>query len=83
MPDGGLLTSGTFQPTNHGGGDAFPGAPDPSGDVALLTLNGGNPNGTWRQFVVDDAAGSVGAMSGGWDLKITAKVKKPKKHRMH
>jgi subtilisin-like proprotein convertase family protein len=80
LPDFKPLTSGTFQPANHPGTpDPFPGAPTPSGDVALSTFNGSNPNGTWRLFVVDDDAGSVGAFSGGWDLKITAKGKKHKK----
>jgi subtilisin-like proprotein convertase family protein len=81
LPDGAPLTSGAFQPANHlGTADTFPGAPAPGGETALSTFNGGNPNGTWQLFVVDDAGGSSGAFSGGWDLKIIAKVKKHQKH---
>jgi large repetitive protein len=84
LPYNAPLTSGAFQPANYVFiPDSFPGAPTPSGESALSTFNGSNPNGTWRLFVVDDAMGSVGAISGGWDLEITAKVKKPKKHRKH
>jgi subtilisin-like proprotein convertase family protein len=78
-----LLESGTFQPADHEPGDLFPGAPSPSGDVALSTFKGINPNGTWKLFVVDDDSGDVGAFSGGWDLKITAKIKKDKKGKKH
>jgi large repetitive protein len=80
LPDVTTLQSGTFRPTNHGAGiDIFPGAPAPSGDVALSTFNGGDPNGTWRLFVLDDDVDDSGAFSGGWDLKIKAKGKKGKK----
>lgn len=74
-----ILESGTFQPADHEQGDSFAGAPAPSGDVALSTFKGINPNGTWELYVVDDDAIASGAFSGGWDLKITAKVKKDKK----
>jgi subtilisin-like proprotein convertase family protein len=84
LPDGGPLTSGAFRPANHPGSpDPFPGAPTPSGEVALSTFNGSNPNGAWRLFVFDDDANLVGAISGGWDLEITAKGKKDKKHKKH
>lgn len=81
MPDNAALATGSFQPTNHGPGvDAFPSQVSHSGAVPLSIFNGNNPNGTWKLYVVDDDAGLVGAFSGGWDLKITAKVKKSKKH---
>jgi subtilisin-like proprotein convertase family protein len=84
LPDGAPLTSGAFQPANHVGAiDDFPGAPAPSGQTALSTFNGGNPNGTWQLFVVDNAGGNSGAFSGGWDLTIAVKVKKDKKHNKH
>jgi len=79
LPDGSPLESGAFRPTNFGvATDLFPGAPAPNGSLPLATFNGGNPNGAWQLFVVDDDAGQVGAFSGGWDLQITAKSKKHK-----
>ncbi len=70
LPDSTMLMTGTFQPTNIGTGDAFPGAPAPSGNVALGTFNGTDPNGMWGLYVVDDNTGAMGAFSGGWCLSI-------------
>jgi subtilisin-like proprotein convertase family protein len=72
LPDSGLLTSGTFLPTNQGGSDPFP-APAPSGSAlsALATFNGFNPNGDWSLYIVDDFPGDVGSLTGGWSLDIT------------
>ena len=75
LPDGtgaGPLVSGTFKPTNPGGAvDPFPGQM-PSGNSLLSVFNGGNPNGSWQLFVVDDAAADSGQFAGGWTLQITA-----------
>lgn len=67
------LTSGTFSPTNSGTTDPFP-APAPAAPygTALSAFNGVNPNGVWQLFIVDDAAGDLGTLSGGWSLKFTA-----------
>jgi hypothetical protein len=83
----GSLASGTYRPTNaHLGGGTGSGddnfgasAPTPSFNTALSTFDGGNPNGTWRLFVIDDTTNDVGIIDGGWSLEITAKVKKKKK----
>jgi hypothetical protein len=82
LPDAGPLVSGTFQPTNIGGNDAFdPPAPAPSGLSTLAFFNNRNPNGTWQLFILDGAGGDTGNLAGGWALEITAKVKvKQKKH---
>jgi hypothetical protein len=72
------LTSGAFQPLNVDDSeiDVFPPpAPETSANVALSTFNGGNPNGQWQLFVVDDQDGFTGDIAGGWELQITAKVK--------
>ncbi|MBV9957914.1 MAG: VCBS repeat-containing protein [Acidobacteria bacterium] len=72
MPDDGPLTSGTYRPTNYGGGDSFP-APAPANApqfVNLSDLNGSNPNGTWSLYAVDDEGNNVGSISGGWGLII-------------
>jgi subtilisin-like proprotein convertase family protein len=72
LPDASALTSGTFKPTNVGTTDSFPApAPATSGGSALSVFNGTNPNGTWRLYVVDDAAQDLGSMSGGWCVGIT------------
>jgi hypothetical protein len=60
------LVSGTFQPTNLGSGDTFPGAPAPTGGSALSAFDGTNPNGDWSLYVVDDAGGDSGSVAGGW-----------------
>jgi subtilisin-like proprotein convertase family protein len=75
--------SGTFKPTNYGTGDLFP-APAPAAPYlspatagtdtltsAFTGVAGGDPNGTWSLYVVDDASGDIGTMSGGWSLTLT------------
>jgi subtilisin-like proprotein convertase family protein len=70
LGDSTALVSGTFKPTNAGGGDTFPPPAAPSGNVFLSTFNGTNPNGTWRLFVADDLGGDWGEITGGWRLEI-------------
>jgi len=74
LPDGTVISSGTFKPTNFGTGDTFP-APAPAGpytDPQLLSVfNGVNPNGTWSLYVFDDASDDVGSMAGGWSISFT------------
>ncbi len=75
--------SGSFKPTNYGTGDLFP-APAPAAPYlspatagsdtltsAFTGVAGGNPNGTWSLYVVDDAGADIGTMSGGWSLGLT------------
>jgi subtilisin-like proprotein convertase family protein len=71
VPDAGPLATGTYQPTNIGTGDPFAApAPAPSAATALSAFNGLDPNGTWNLYVVDDASGDTGTMT-GWALTIT------------
>lgn len=73
LPDNAQIVSGTYLPTNWGVGDPFPApAPPPSAATQLAVFNGSNPNGTWSLFVVDDAAGDLGNINGGWCLAIDA-----------
>jgi subtilisin-like proprotein convertase family protein len=68
---GATVVSGTFRPTNSGTGDTFPApAPATPHGAALSDFNGTNPNGAWRLFVVDDAGGDLGTISGGWSLSF-------------
>jgi len=83
LPDLDGIASGTFKPTNFDSADTFP-APAPAGPflsaqpVGTDTLTsaftgaaGGNPNGTWSLYVVDDASNDTGNFSGGWAMKLT------------
>jgi subtilisin-like proprotein convertase family protein len=72
LPDSTALSSGTFKPTNIGGGDPYPApAPAPSANTTLASaFNGISPNGVWRLYIVDDAGGDVGTI-GQWCLTIT------------
>jgi subtilisin-like proprotein convertase family protein len=69
------LASGTFRPTNI---DRFPDVVNPpapalSGNVALSTFDGADPNGTWQLWVMDNSNGDHGDI-GSWALQITAEV---------
>ncbi|MDX6695089.1 MAG: hypothetical protein QOF02_2692 [Blastocatellia bacterium] len=87
LPDATAIASGSFKPTNIGVADPFPDVL-PSGQVAgaeaypsgttagpctlASSFNGTDPNGTWSLYVVDDAGGQTGSITGGWSLDITA-----------
>jgi subtilisin-like proprotein convertase family protein len=75
--------SGTYRPTNLVGTlgvepDNWP-APGP-GAVAQATPtlglfgNTADMNGTWKLFVVDDAAGDAGSISGGYTIRFNVPV---------
>jgi len=78
LPENSQLVSGSFRPTNVNPGgtvDTFPGAPAPSGLVALSTFDRANPNGLWSLFVEDDLDRfDGGQFAAGWSLQIKAKV---------
>jgi uncharacterized repeat protein (TIGR01451 family)/uncharacterized delta-60 repeat protein len=70
LPQSGQIVSGTFKPTDYEPGmDSFTN-PAPAGPYAssLAVFNGGDPNGDWKLFVVDDQGSDVGALLGGWRL---------------
>jgi subtilisin-like proprotein convertase family protein len=68
---GSVITSGTYKPTNSGTGDTFA-APAPPGTygTTLSVFRGQDPAGPWSLYVVDDAAGDLGSIAGGWSLTI-------------
>ena len=72
---GGLVTTGTYRPTNHIVPDALP-APAPAAPhgSALAVFSGTNSNGAWRLFIRDhfNVVGGNGAVTGGWCLTMTA-----------
>src|SRR5207248_1083216 len=72
LPDSSAIVSGTYKPTDFVAGDTFP-SPAPAGPygTALSAINGLDPNGAWSLYVLDDAAGDSGSISGGWSLQFT------------
>ncbi|CAN5370238.1 hypothetical protein BH10ACI2_BH10ACI2_21310 [soil metagenome] len=84
VPDGTGIASGTFKPANYSTiQDPFP-SPAPTGPFlspatggtetlasAFTGAAGGDPNGVWSLYVVDDGAADVGAITGGWSLSLT------------
>jgi uncharacterized repeat protein (TIGR01451 family) len=45
--------------------------PPPPYGSTLANLNGGNPNGTWNLFELDDAVFDSGVITNGWILALT------------
>lgn len=82
VPQSGNI-SGTvsYRPTDNDPGglaDSFPSpAPAPSSATTLGTFTGTDPNGTWSLYLVDDAAGDVGSIAGGWSVTITTSAAAP------
>ncbi len=83
FPDGTIIASGSFRPTNIGAGDIFPDQlptyPNPAtaaGAANAATLasvfNGTDPNGIWSLYVVDAFTPDPGSITGGWSVDITA-----------
>jgi len=82
LPDASQLVTGTFRPSNVGGGDPFAAPapagphsnPAPAGSATFGSVfAGADPNGTWQLFVVDafnQDAGSIGS----WCLDPTLVV---------
>jgi subtilisin-like proprotein convertase family protein len=70
LPNGPTLTSGTFMPSDFGGGQFPPPAPSNPGG-GLSNLDGRSPNGEYSLFVFDQFSGDVGSIAGGWSLEIT------------
>jgi subtilisin-like proprotein convertase family protein len=71
LPDNSGLVSGIFKPTDFEPNDAFP-APAPAGaptGALLSSLNGSDPNGAWRLFLVDDNGNNAGTVF-GWTLSV-------------
>lgn len=81
-PDNGTcVTNSTYRPSNVGTGDSIAApAPAPSypadsaapaGTATFASkFNGMDPNGTWSLYIVDDADGDAGTISGGWTLNV-------------
>jgi subtilisin-like proprotein convertase family protein len=68
----GSLASGSYRPTNLAPAGSFL-SPAPAGPYGtrLSLFDGTSPNGLWRLFVEDFAAGDSGLISGGFSLQVT------------
>ena len=86
LPLATALVSGQFQPTLNDALTSLPfhfptPAPELNGNSLLSAFQGADPNGSWRLYAADRAIGGDGAISGGWELTITADVPKARKKR--
>ncbi|MEN9573244.1 MAG: hypothetical protein RL514_1099 [Verrucomicrobiota bacterium] len=72
VPQAGLMTSGTYLPTDYLPAETFVG-PAPAGPYGtnLTAFNSLDPNGNWQLFVRDDTAGGAGVLVDGWRLDFT------------
>ncbi len=72
LPASGLITAGTWKPSQFGSfADVpIPGPVSPYG-TTLSVFNGINPNGAWSLWVCDEQSGNDGQILGGFDLTIT------------
>jgi subtilisin-like proprotein convertase family protein len=72
LADGGPCSTGTFKPTNINDGTDTWETPGPGSPTSTSLGNfSGDPNGTWRLFVVDDVPGEDGGTISSWSLEIT------------
>lgn len=73
LPNASSLVAGTFRPTNFGVDELFPApapaapynSPTPAGESTLAgVFAGGQANGTWNLYVMDDTASDSGSLAG-------------------
>jgi subtilisin-like proprotein convertase family protein len=76
LPFNSPLVNGTYRPERNGSYPHSPPAPAQPYGSNLSLFKGGNPNGEWRLFVVENNVAGTGAIGAGWTLNITTKVKK-------
>jgi uncharacterized repeat protein (TIGR01451 family) len=67
----GQIISGTYKPTAYLPGKTFPSLVVAGTTNSFVPFRGGTPNGTWALYVVDDASGDSGIITGGWSLTLT------------
>jgi uncharacterized repeat protein (TIGR01451 family)/uncharacterized delta-60 repeat protein len=73
LPAVAQVVSGSYKPSNIGGGDFFnPPAPGGPHGALLSVFQGTDPNGDWLLYIMDDQGSDTGVLSSGWQLNITA-----------
>jgi Ca2+-binding RTX toxin-like protein len=65
VPNAGPIPSGTYKPTNYGGGDSLV-----ANATTLSAFNGTDPNGTWTLHVADDHNNGATSLGAGWTLRL-------------
>jgi len=72
IPEDAEIESGSYQPTDYRNVHFFP-FPAPIGPYnhTLSALNGLDPNGHWRLYLVDEGLHRDGDILGGWTLNLT------------
>lgn len=70
IPDNAQITSGTYKPYDWPNTVTGLAAPEASVPNALAGLYSTAPNGTWKLWLADDAAGNTGSLD-DWALSIT------------
>ena len=72
LSDSAPIVAGTYQPTANLPAYNFP-TPAPAGAATNLfaQFNGTTPNGVWSLYVIDNAVGDAGLITGGWSLALT------------
>ena len=70
VPDNGVISSGSYKPSNYETENMA--APAPAGpySTALSAFNGVDPNGVWSLYVQDDTAPDGGTILAGWLLSV-------------
>jgi len=73
LPDGALITAGTYKPTQLHGASPLPlPGPQPAYGTTLASLIGIDPNGSWSIWCIDDAPIDLGQIANGWNITITS-----------
>lgn len=71
LPESTLISSGTYQPTQHGGIAPLPSPlPGPPYGTLLSDFVGEDPNGSWALYVGDDALLDDGDIAEGFNISI-------------
>lgn len=71
------IVSGTYLPSNCYGTVVPPPAPQSGNFADLAVLQGQNPNGVWKLYVADNAAGDAGQIAGGWSITFSTQPTSP------
>ncbi len=73
LPSSTPIVSGIYKPSNFDGSpDIFPPPSPPNASGTTLSVfSASGPNGIWSLYVIDDTAGDIGRIVGGWGLTIS------------
>jgi len=72
LPQSSQIVSGTFKPSSYLTVPPFPQPAPATYSNQLSAFKGGNPNGAWSLFIIDDQSLNIGIVSNGWYLTLTS-----------